>query len=123
MDANSVINKWEECLNDYDLDGIVELYSNNAVLWGTFSKVIRDNSDLISEYFHGLFEKRELNVNFSSKDSRSYENTTIFSGTYEFSYMEDELITHHARFTFAVCKEQDGCYKIAEHHSSLIPIT
>ncbi|MEM7401224.1 MAG: nuclear transport factor 2 family protein [Pseudomonadota bacterium] len=121
MDANGVINNWEECLNNYDLEGIVELYSSNAVLWGTFSKVIRDSSELISEYFQNLFEKKELSVNFSSKASRSYENTTIFSGTYEFSYMEDELVIHYARFTFAVCKEDSGCFKIAEHHSSIIP--
>ncbi len=121
MDANSLISKWEECLNSYDLEGIVELYSENAVLWGTFSKVIRDNSELIGEYFRDLFNKKDLKVNFSSKASRSYENTTIFSGTYEFSYMEDKLITHHARYTFAVCKDDSGCFKIAEHHSSIIP--
>lgn len=121
MNANDVINAWERCLNEKSLSTIKSLYLEDAVLWGTFSKVIRDNSDLIGEYFQELFEKDELSVNFSSKLSRNYESTTIFSGTYEFSYREGEMVTHAARFTFTLCNDNEGNLKIAEHHSSLIP--
>ena len=121
MDAKDVISKWEECLNNSELNSIVNLYLDNAVLWGTFSNVIRDSSELISEYFENLYQKNELKVNFSSTSARAYGETSIFSGTYEFSYIEEELVIHHARYTFVVCKDDVGNYKIAEHHSSLIP--
>ena len=121
MDAKEVINDWENCLNTADLKGIVDLYINGAVLWGTFSQGICDSSELIQEYFQDLFVKQELKVNFSSIKSRTYSDTTLFSGTYEFSYLEGEQVTHPARFTFVVCKDKQGNYKIAEHHSSLIP--
>ena len=106
MDAKYVINNWETCLNTVDLKGIVDLYINGAVLWGTFSQVIRDSSELIQEYFQSLFAKQGLKVNFSSIKSQSYGDTTIFSGTYEFSYLEGELVTYPARFTFVVCKDK-----------------
>lgn len=121
MEAKDVISKWEEYLNNSELIGIVNLYLDNAVLWGTFSNQMRNNSELIKEYFENLYQKNELKVNFSSTSARTYGETSIFSGTYEFSYKEDDLVTHHARYTFVVCKDDDGNYKIAEHHSSLIP--
>ena len=121
MEAKDVISKWEECLNNSELNSIVNLYFDNAVLWGTFSKVIRDNSELISEYFQNLYRKKELKVNFSSTTVRTFGEISVFSGTYEFSYLEEELVTHYARYTFVVCKDDSGNYKIAEHHSSLIP--
>jgi len=121
MDADDVIKDWENRLNNCDLKGIASLYLDNAVLWGTFSQVIRGTTELIQEYFSGLFAKQELKVNFSSITSRIYGDTTILSGTYEFSYREEDMITHAARFTFVVCKDKHGNNKIAEHHSSLIP--
>ena len=121
MDADQVLINWEHCLNCNDLQGIVDLYESNAVLWGTFSNIIRDNPELIKEYFSGLFEKKQLKVQFSKKYNREYSDTCIFSGTYEFSYLEDEQIYFPARYTFVVCKNNTGDYKIVEHHSSLIP--
>ena len=121
MEAKDVISKWEGYLNNSELSGIVNLYLDNAVLWGTFSNHIRNNSELISEYFQSLLQKKELKVNFSSTTTRTYADISIFSGTYEFSYMEEELVIHRARYTFVVCKDDSGNYKIAEHHSSLIP--
>ena len=121
MEAEDVIKSWENCLNTSDLNGIIDLYIEDAVLWGTFSKVIRGAPELIQEYFQDLFVKNDLKVNFSSMLSRAYSEATIFSGTYEFSYVEEELITHSARFTFVVCKDNHGHLKIAEHHSSLLP--
>ena len=121
MDAENIIQEWEICLNKNDLNAIVGLYLEDAMLWGTFSKVMRGTSELIQEYFQGLFAKQELKVNFSTISSRKYGDTTVFSGTYEFSYREKEMITHAARFTFVVCKDNNGNFKIAEHHSSLVP--
>ena len=121
MNAEQVLINWEHYLNSYDIQGIVQLYETDAVLWGTFSKIIRDNHELIKEYFCGLFKKKQLKVKFSTKSNRKYSDTCIFSGTYEFSYLKDELISFPARYTFVMCKNNAGDYKIVEHHSSLVP--
>ncbi len=118
---DDLIKKWEICLNRKDLDGMIELYAKDAILWGTFSEIIRDKHELIREYFQQLFIKNELNVRFSKTICRNYMETTIVSGLYEFSYTEENLITHPARFTFVICNIGDGKFKIVEHHSSLLP--
>ena len=121
MSADQVLAQWEKSLNSGDLQSIVNLYAYDAILWSTFSKIIRNHPDLIKQYFEELFRKTKLKVNFSSSQTRVFENTHIYSGTYEFSYMDKELITFPARFTFVICKDNAGDYKIVEHHSSLIP--
>lgn len=121
MNSKQVIASWEECLNSANLNNLVDLYSQNAVLWGTFSKVIRNNSDLIREYFQELFKKRDLKVSFNASFNRVYDDTHLYSGTYKFSYINKELIIINARYTFVVCKHSNDIYKIVEHHSSVIP--
>lgn len=121
MDADQILDQWEKYLNDGDLPNIVKLYANDAILWGTFSKVIRNNPDLIKEYFQELLLKKNFKVDINSSSARVYSDTYLYSGTYEFSYVDKELVKFPARFTFVICKDESGSYKIVEHHSSLIP--
>ncbi len=119
--AENLLKKWEVCLNNGDLSGIVSLYTDNAVLWGTFSDIIRDNPELIREYFQNLFERKNLKVTFGSSNLRSFGSAAIYSGEYEFSYEEGGVVSCPARFSFVFYKERNEQYKIIDHHSSLIP--
>lgn len=121
MDAGQILKQWEECLNRGDLKNILALYANDAVLWGTFSKVIHDNADLIQEYFQNLLQKKSLSVSFSNIRHRVYDGVHLFSGIYEFFHEHGEPEVFPARFTFVICKVEDEGYRIVEHHSSLIP--
>ncbi len=117
----NILRKWEACLNNCDLDGIVNLYAENAVLWGTFSEIIRDNHKLIHEYFEALFLMQDLKVNFGATNVRSFGQAAIYSGEYEFSYQSEELVKCPARFSFVIYKQDNGEFKIIDHHSSLMP--
>ena len=119
--AENLLRKWEACLNDNDLDGIVSLYTDNAVLWGTFSDIIRDNHALIRDYFEALFEKDNFKVKFGESNLRSFGDSAIYSGEYEFSYEEGEVVRCPARFSFVFHKNGDDIFKIIDHHSSLVP--
>lgn len=119
--AENLLRKWETCLNNGDLDGIVDLYTNNAVLWGTFSDIIRDDHGLIREYFEVLFLKENLKVKFGATNLRKFGEAAIYSGEYEFSYQDEEEVRCPARFSFVFYKDQDGQYRIIDHHSSLVP--
>jgi hypothetical protein len=121
--AENLLKKWEDCLNDGDLDGIVSLYTDNAVLWGTFSDIIRDSPFLIREYFETLFLREDLKVKFGLSNLRSFGQAAIYSGEYEFSYQGDGKTTCPARFSFVFYKDESGAYKIIDHHSSLVPDT
>ena len=119
--AENLLRKREVCLNNEDLDGIVNLYTDNAVLWGTFSDIIRDNHSLIRDYFEALFLKDNLKVTFGDSNLRSFGQAAIYSGEYEFSYQDDKEVKCPARFSFVFYRNKDGEYRIIDHHSSLVP--
>ncbi|MYB88686.1 MAG: DUF4440 domain-containing protein [Proteobacteria bacterium] len=121
MKADQVLDDWQRFLNQGDLENIIRLYSDEAILWGTFSNIIRDSSKLIGEYFEELFEKDNLRVDWGTVYPRVYDGFYLYSGTYEFSYTDNKLVTLPARFTFAIGHEKDAVFKILAHHSSLIP--
>jgi len=119
--AENLLRTWESRLNKGDLEGIVSLYTKNAVLWGTFSDIIRDNHQLIREYFEALFLRENLKVEFGESNLRVFGQAAIYSGEYEFSYHDNGLIKCPARFSFVFHKDETGTYKIIDHHSSLTP--
>jgi hypothetical protein len=118
---DNLLRGWEACLNAADLDGIISLYADDAVLWGTFSDVIRNTPALIREYYQVLYRKKNLKVKFGSSTSRSFGKAVLYSGEYEFTYEDNELIICPARFSFVFYKDNDSVYKIVDHHSSLTP--
>ena len=122
MEADKILNEWQKFLNNGDLKNIVRLYSDEAVLWGTFSNIIRDCPRLIEEYFNKLFEKNCLKVDLGIVRSREYNGIHLYSGTYEFSYIDSNFVTLPARFTFVVGRDKEAGFRIMEHHSSLIPV-
>ena len=121
MKADQVLDDWQRFLNQGDLENIVRLYADEAVLWGTFSDIIRDSSKLIEAYFEKLLEKDNLRVDWDTVHSQVYDGFHLYSGTYEFSYTASERVTLPARFTFAIGHDKDGAFRILAHHSSLIP--
>ena len=121
MKADQVLDDWQRFLNQGDLVNIVRLYADEAVLWGTFSDIIRDSSKLIEEYFGKLLEKDNLRVEWDTVHSQTYNGFHLYSGTYEFSYTASKRVTLPARFTFAIGHDKDGVFRILAHHSSLIP--
>ncbi|MCY3804050.1 MAG: DUF4440 domain-containing protein [Gammaproteobacteria bacterium] len=121
MKADQVLDDWQRFLNQGDLENIVRLYSDEAILWGTLSSIIRDSSKLIGEYFEMLFEKDNLRVDWGTVYPRVYDGFHLYSGTYEFSYTDNKPVILPARFTFAIGDEKDASFKILAHHSSLIP--
>ena len=123
MGADKVLEEWQMFLNNHDLGGITGLYSDEAVLWGTFSNIIRDTPGSIEEYFRRLLEKDQLNVEIGSVRPREYNGMHLYSGTYEFSYLDGKPVILPARFTFVIGPDKDAALRILEHHSSLIPET
>lgn len=121
MEANQILDEWQRSLNQGDLENIVRLYSDEAVLWGTFSDTLRDSPGLIREYFEKLLEKDGLRVEWGTMCTRSCDGFHLYSGTYAFSYVEAKPVTVPARFTFVIGRDKDVGFRILTHHSSLVP--
>ena len=108
---------------------VAELYSNDAVLWGTVSEDIRFTSKDIKNYFEYFANVPGLTVKPGSFKSvvqvfGKRRNIAISSGYYEFVKPDGRggITSIPARFTFAYRKQKYGNkWEIINHHSSIIP--
>ncbi len=121
IEADNILKEWGECINTHDLSRILTLYTKEAMLWGTFSTILRDEHELIKDYFVDLFTRDQFAVKFKSSKNRVYGDIFIYSGNYEFSFVQQEKIILPARYTLVIHKFSENDYKIVEHHSSLVP--
>lgn len=108
---------------------VAELYSDDAVLWGTVSEDLRYTSKDIRSYFEYFANIPGLTVKPGSFKSvvqvfGKRRNIAISSGYYEFLKPDGHggITSIPARFTFAYKKQKYGNkWEIINHHSSIIP--
>jgi len=117
----NIVKNWERLFNLNDIS-IVDTYSPNGVLIGTFAIAIKKGRNTIRPYFQNLFTKDSLRVDFN-EDVFVNEmlDGYILSGFYVFSFKENGITKKsRARYSFVV-EEVDGKMLIINHHSSEIP--
>lgn len=120
-----VLKDWLSCVNSGDLEGVLSLYSNDAVLLPTFSSETRNNLESIRGYFVKVSSENEgvivelipgtLIVQEIS------EKVFSLSGLYSWKIItagvERKVM---ARFTYTV--DISSSSPIKHHHSSLVPV-
>lgn len=124
-DVAAAMTDWQSRLaaaSPEDPSGVVGLYAEDAVLWGTISTERRDTPAAIKDYFvNALTKLPRLSVVFEKPLIRIYGDTAINTGYYTFSYVKDgATATLPARYSFTYVKH-DGKWMIADHHSSAMP--
>lgn len=124
-DVAAAMTEWQTRLaaaTPEDPSGVVALYAEDAVLWGTISTERRDTPAAIKDYFvTALAKLPQLSVVFEKPKIRIYGDTAINTGYYTFSYVKDGAqATLPARYSFTYVKH-DGNWMIADHHSSAMP--
>ena len=112
-------------INNNELECVVNLYSENAILIPTFSNRVLNTPGKIRLYFENLTNREDLSVALHEKtlDIQSIDtNLYAMSGIYCWRFAVDgEILSFEARFTFLVDLK---CPKpILHHHSSQIPRT
>ncbi len=108
---------------------VAELYSDDAVLWGTVSEDLRYTNKDIRNYFEYFANIPGLTVKPGSFKSvvqvfGKRRNIAISSGYYEFVKPDGHggITSIPARFTFAYKKQKYGNkWEIINHHSSIVP--
>jgi len=121
-DVAAATAKWAQALGQDDPDKVLPLYSDDAVLWGTLSPVVRSDLSAMREYFVNAFKVLPgLKVTFGDQLIRVYDNAAINTGYYTFSFIKDgETKNFPARYSFAYIKRGDD-WLIVDHHSSAMP--
>ena len=112
-----VLNKWAKAVNSHDIDGIVSVYSDDAVMIPAFSTRIRNSKSQIKDLYRDLFEKDDLEVDLSEATTQRINGLKVDSGEYLLRWKSQGFEeSKKLRFSFVL---KDG--KIITHHSSVEP--
>jgi uncharacterized protein (TIGR02246 family) len=121
-DVAAASQVWARAFGEDDPEKVSPLYSDDAVLWGTFSPTVRADRAALRDYFVTAFKLLPgLKVTFGEQLVRVYGDTAVNTGYYTFSYTRDgENKTFPARYSFTYVKRGDA-WLIVDHHSSAMP--
>src|SRR5262249_24016362 len=110
---------WATALGEDDPGMVLPFYSDDAVLWGTLSPMVRADRAALKDYFIGAFKALPgLKVTFGDHVIRVYGRTAVNTGYYTFTYAKDgETKSLPARYSFTYINDGDR-WLIVDHHSS-----
>lgn len=115
--------EWGKCIASRDLQTLLSLYSERAVLKPTLSNHLRTSTEDIKLYFigsekfsdTGFFNNGFTEVKFLESETKCQGEMAVSVGSYEFMKAGESTKAH---FTYLYTLE-DGSLKILSHHSSL----
>jgi uncharacterized protein (TIGR02246 family) len=116
------VEEWMKTICSNNVEAIVSLYKEEAVLLGTLDGKLRKGHSEIKEYFD-FFVKLQPCGKITSivEEDFGHRRVAVANGTYDFELTENgEKLVAPARFTFVL--ERAGTkWKIHSHHSSRQP--
>jgi len=120
-----VLKAWMDGINRNDLDAVLGLYSEQAILIPTFSNRVLDRPEKIRRYFETLTGREDLSIALHEKTLAIQPiraDLYSMSGIYCWRFAVDgELLSFEARFTYLV--DLASTAPILHHHTSQIPRT
>jgi len=123
MTARNIIDKWLNNVNDNQVEQLISLYNDKAIVIPTFSNRLLDNQKKIRDYFTRLCSREELSIalhNNTLIEQNMKNNLFSISGIYCWRFAVDgELLSFEARFSYLIDLNHEG--SIFHHHSSQIP--
>jgi hypothetical protein len=120
-----ILKEWMQAVNEGDVEVLLALYDEKAVLIPTFSNRLLAQPEKIREYFEKLSTREELSIALHEKtlDIQPIKNGVFaMHGIYCWRFAIDgELLSFEARFSYLL--DMDLEHPILQHHSSQIPRT
>lgn len=118
VETRALFHLWNDALATGDPAKVAARYSKQAILLPTVSDVPRMTKESITDYFVNFLKLKPQGV-ITDGMTRSGENWAKDAGVYEFTMGAngDKVL---ARYSFVYVFE-DGEWKIAHHHSSVMP--
>ncbi|QKF66199.1 hypothetical protein AVENP_0626 [Arcobacter venerupis] len=118
-----VLEQWMQAINDGNVESLLSLYDNDAVLIPTFSNRLLNTADKLKDYFEKLGNREDLSIALHEKTLITQElGNQIYSlsGIYNWRFAVDgELLNFEARFSYVIDLSRPN--PILHHHSSQIP--
>jgi len=117
-EVRGLFNLWNDALATLDSDKVTARYAKDAVLLPTVSDTPRTDAGAIKNYFDAFLQKKPQGV-ITEGNIIIGHNWAQDAGIYEFTMGVDGSKVK-ARYTYVYVME-DGEWKIAHHHSSVMP--
>lgn len=117
-EVRSLFGKWNDALATGDPKKVAARYTRDAVLLPTVSDTPRNSASTIEAYFVDFLKKEPQGV-ITEGEIKIGTNWAQDAGIYEFTMGADGSKVR-ARYSYVYAVE-DGEWKIAHHHSSIMP--
>lgn len=113
--AVPVLDKWVRAINSHDINLLMKLYANDAIMISAFSNRFRKGKYEIKDLFRDLFEKDDLHIVPFQVHSQKVNNLKIDTGEYKVKWTNDGFEkSETVRFSIVL---ENGL--IITHHASL----
>jgi uncharacterized protein (TIGR02246 family) len=120
-EIKAMADEWVAAFSAHDVDRIVKLYSNDALLWGTNAISLRTTPDEVRGFFLSAFKIPNIKVAFDNQTIRLFGNVAVVAGNYTFTAGQDgQTSNSSARYSFTLFND-GGRWVIIDHNSSLLP--
>ena len=113
--------QWAAAFDRGDLDALMSLYDDEALLWGTSSSTLRRGTVQIRQYYAQILKAFPgTRIALGEATPRIYGETGVSSGSYTVRRVagDGKARVTHARFTMTYVK-RGSKWLIVDHHSSL----
>lgn len=116
-----LLGDWIAAIETGDAGNVAELYAPDALLLPTMSNEIRRTTGAIRDYFRNFLTKKPKG-RIVQQNIRRFDALAVTSGIYGFTLLAGGVSAEALyRFTIVYRAEDDGGWKIIEHHSSVMP--
>jgi uncharacterized protein (TIGR02246 family) len=117
----AVAEQWAAAFTKGDLDALMNLYDDDALMWGTSASKMRKGASAIRQYYAQLLEAFPgIRVALEETSPRVYGDAGVNSGSYTMRRVlhDGRVNVTSARFTMIYVR-RGGRWLIVDHHSSL----
>lgn len=123
--ALDILQEWIDAINSANVEKLLSLYNEKAILIPTFSNRLLDTNKKIKDYFEKVSSKDKLSISLHENTIMTQEigiNLFSISGIYNWRFaIDEELFNFEARFSYVFDLNKNS--PILHHHSSQIPRT
>jgi hypothetical protein len=110
----TILRDWATSIGANNSNEMVNFYSDNAVLVGTYSQPLEVGRKQIREYFEMFLDRKTISCRILDNINQELSCCIISSGVYEFRVDGQTVV---ARYSY-VFKKINNRMRIVNHHSS-----
>ena len=117
----AIAEQWAAAFSKGDVDALMSLYDEDALMWGTSASRMRKGSSAIRQYYDQLLKAFPgIRVSLEETSPRVYGDAAVNSGSYTMRRVlhDGRVNVTSARFTMIYVR-RGGKWLIVDHHSSL----